>query len=143
MSTPPDPNESWGTQADMPTCVRHPDKPTGLRCTRCDRPACPECLREASVGYQCVDCVNQGRRSTRQPTTAAGAPLSRRLIVVPVLIVLNLAVFAFTAYQAKSVVHNENSQLFVDWFLVPGFAANGEWWRLVTSGFLHLGPIHI
>lgn len=143
MSTPPGPPEPWGTQAAMPGCVRHPDRPTGLRCTRCDRPACPECLREASVGYQCVDCVNEGRQTIRRPTTVAGAEGSKRLIVVPVLIVLNVAVFAYTVYQAQDFAHNENSELFVDWFLGPAITASGEWWRLVTSGFLHYGPVHI
>jgi membrane associated rhomboid family serine protease len=128
----------------MPGCVRHPDRPTGLRCTRCDRPACPECLREASVGYQCVDCVNEARRTVRRPTTiAGGSTAQRRLVVTPILVLLNLAVFGITAYQARSIGHNEGSELFVDWYLVPPLVASGEWWRLFTSGFLHYGPVHI
>jgi membrane associated rhomboid family serine protease len=127
----------------MPSCVRHPDRPTGLRCTRCDRPACPDCLREAAVGYQCVDCVNEGRRHIRRPTTVAGAQLTQRLFVVPALIVINLVVFAFTAAQAGDFGHNEVSELFVQWQLWPPIVAGGQWWRLVTSGFLHYGPIHI
>jgi membrane associated rhomboid family serine protease len=127
----------------MPGCARHPDRPTGLRCTRCDRPACPECLREASVGYQCVDCVNEGRRTARRGTTVAGAQLTQRLVVMPVLVALNVAVFALTAYQARSVGHNQESQLFIDWYLGPGIVAQGEWWRLFTSGFLHYGPVHL
>ncbi|HEV8557935.1 MAG TPA: rhomboid family intramembrane serine protease [Actinophytocola sp.] len=127
----------------MPSCARHPDRPTGLRCTRCDRPACPECLREASVGYQCVDCVNEGRSAVRRGTTVAGAQPTQRLVVMPVLVALNLVVFAVTAYQAQSVGHNENSRLFLDWYLAPGVVADGEWWRLFTSGFLHFGPVHI
>lgn len=127
----------------MPSCVRHPDRPTGLRCTRCDRPACPDCLREASVGYQCVDCVNEGRQTILRPKTVAGAQLSRRLVVVPTLIAINVAVFAFTVYQASSLGQNQFSQLFQDWQLWPPIIAGGEWWRLVTSGFLHNGPVHI
>lgn len=143
MSTPVGPPEPWGTPGTMPSCVRHPDRPTGLRCTRCDRPACPECLREASVGYQCVDCVNEGRRNVRRPTTVAGAGLEQRLVVVPALILLNLAVFAVTAVQAGSFAHNETSDLFDQWQLWPPVVASGDWWRLVTAGFLHYGPIHI
>jgi membrane associated rhomboid family serine protease len=127
----------------MPACVRHPDRPTGLRCTRCDRPACPDCLREAAVGYQCVDCVHEGRRTVRRGTTVAGAPPTRRLVVMPALVALNLAVYAVTAFQAHSLGHNENSQLFLDWYLSPGTVADGAWWRLLTSGFLHFGPVHI
>ena len=59
------------------------------------------------------------------------------------LIVLNLAVFAVTVYQAQSLGHNENSELFFDWFLSPEIVAYGQWWRLFTAGFLHYGPIHI
>jgi membrane associated rhomboid family serine protease len=127
----------------MPACVRHPDRPTGLRCTRCDRPACPECLREASVGYQCVDCVNEGRVTTRRARTVAGAEHSNRLVVTPLLILLNVVVFGVTVYQAQDLAQNQNSELFADWYLSPGMVAFGEWWRLFTAGFLHYGPIHI
>jgi membrane associated rhomboid family serine protease len=129
----------------MPGCVRHPDRPTGLRCTRCNRPACPACLREASVGYQCIDCVNEGQRTVRRATTVAGAPTpgGRRLVVMPILVGLNLLVYVITAIQAHNVAQNQNSELFLDWYLSPGTVASGEWWRLLTSGFLHFGPVHI
>jgi len=128
----------------MPVCPRHPDRPTGLRCVRCDRPACPECLREASVGYQCVDCVNQGQRAVRQRTTIAGAKLTNRVVAVPVLVALNLAVFVITAAQAGSAGNNEAASLFGSWVLWPVAVVEfGEPWRLVTAGFLHYGPIHV
>jgi len=139
-------------QQDLPSCVRHPDKPTGLRCVRCDRPACPDCLREASVGYQCVDCVAEGSKTVRPARTTAGAQVrrsGRRLVVVPALIGLNVLVFAVTAYQAHSITENQNSSLFLDWSLFPSLVAGGDYWRLITAGFLHFGnyggygPIHL
>ncbi len=124
-------------------CVRHPDRATGLACTRCGRPACPECLRPAAVGAQCVDCVREGNRGVRRWRTVAGARPGRRPLVVPILIALNVAVFAATVVQARSIGSNFDSALFDAWALEPGEVRDGEWWRLVTAGFLHIGPIHL
>jgi membrane associated rhomboid family serine protease len=122
-------------------CVRHPDRSTALRCSRCDRPACPDCLRPASVGFHCVDCVAQAGRDSRARTPS---PTVRRPVVVPVLIALNVAIFAVTAEQARSVQYNVDSQLWQDWALLPMRAAvNGTWWQLLTTGFLHIGPLHL
>jgi membrane associated rhomboid family serine protease len=124
-------------------CARHPDRATGLSCTRCGRPSCTECLREASVGYQCVDCVAEGQRTSRRGTTVAGAPPGGRPVVVPTLIMVNVAVYALTALQAGNPVYNSLSRLFRELSLVPGYVHDGEWWRVLTSGFLHIGPIHL
>ncbi|MFC4854876.1 rhomboid family intramembrane serine protease [Actinophytocola glycyrrhizae] len=143
---------SVNRQPDLPACVRHPDRPTGLRCVRCERPACPDCLREASVGYQCVDCVAEGNKSIRPARTTGGARTTgraRSLFVVPVLIGLNVLIFAITALQAGSIVENQRSELFLQGTLIPSTVAGGEFWRLLTSGFLHFGnyggygPVHL
>lgn len=140
----PPPGDPIGARSDLPVCVRHPDRATGLRCVRCDRPSCPECLREASVGYQCVDCVNEGRATVRRPRTFVGAEFSQRTVVTPVLIAVNVLMYAITAVQAGSLMGNQASTLFVDLVMwTGGVAGYGEWWRLVTSGFLHYGPVHL
>lgn len=127
-------------QAQTQVCVRHPDRPTGLRCTRCDRPACPECLREASVGLQCVDCVAEGARSAPRARRRIG---SSAPLVVPVLIAVNVAVFVLTVINAGSVSENSSGSLFDAAALSPVQVAGGGWWRLLTSGFLHIGPLHL
>lgn len=126
--------------AETRVCVRHPDRPTGLRCTRCDRPACPACLREASVGMQCVDCVSAGSRTTPRARTVRR---SSTPVVVLTLIAINVAVFALTAIDAGSVTDNASGSLFAATALAPVQVAGGGWWRLVTSGFLHIGPLHL
>ena len=125
-------------QAETHVCVRHPDRPTGLRCTRCNRPACPQCLREAPVGMQCVDCVSAGARSTPRARVRPSSP-----VVVPVLIAVNVAVFLLTVVNAGSVADNASGSAFAATALAPVQVAGGGWWRLVTSGFLHIGLLHL
>jgi membrane associated rhomboid family serine protease len=80
----------------------------------------------------------------RPPVTVAGATLSTRPVVVPMLILLNAAVYVVTAVQAGSPIQNSTAALFRQWALWPPIvAANGEWWRLLTSGFLHYGLVHL
>jgi membrane associated rhomboid family serine protease len=142
---PPTPPWPGGPQSDAVSavCVRHPDRATALTCTRCGRPACPECLREASVGHQCVDCVAGAQRGVRRGVTIAGARPDGRPVVTPVLVALNVAVFVWTVVTSGSVSRNALSPLFAEWALVPAAVASGEWWRLITGGFLHFGPIHL
>ncbi|GGS18882.1 MULTISPECIES: rhomboid family intramembrane serine protease [Actinokineospora] len=132
-----------GAQAGLPVCARHRDRPTGLSCTRCGRPACPECLVDASVGYQCVDCVEQGRRTTRQATTVAGARTDGKVVLVPILIAVNVAVFLLTAVLAQSVTENGDSPFFRALVGFDPSITDGQPWRLLTAGFLHFGPFHV
>ena len=39
------------------TCYRHADRRAGVICQRCDRPICPDCMHQASVGFHCPECT--------------------------------------------------------------------------------------
>jgi membrane associated rhomboid family serine protease len=125
------------------TCSWHPDRATGLTCARCGRPACPQCLTPASVGFHCRACVAQAQATQRTGRTVAGGKLGQRPLVSMVLIGINLAFFVVTALQARSVMNLAPSSLFVQGALVPAQVASGEYWRLVSAGFLHENLIHI
>ena len=56
----------------MPTCYRHPGRETYIRCQRCDRPICPDCMRDAAVGFHCPSCIAEGAKTTRSARTAYG-----------------------------------------------------------------------
>ena len=138
----PEPPEVSEQRAAQPVCPRHPDRPTGLRCARCDRPACPECLREAPVGYHCVDCLARSGR-TPEPVTVAGARLGRRPLVVPAIVLANVLLYLVTAVQAGSGTRNYAAPLFDQFAMLPPLVAQGQWWRLVSTGFLHIGLLHL
>jgi membrane associated rhomboid family serine protease len=125
MTTPPAPQ----------ACYRHPDRATYVSCTRCHRYICPECMRDAAVGHQCVDCVNEGARTTRQPRTRfGGAQRGPAPVVTYVLIALNVVMFVLQTVSAQVEDALEMQSPAV---------ADGELWRLLTSAFLHYGPTHI
>jgi membrane associated rhomboid family serine protease len=131
------------------TCYRHPDRPTGILCTRCGRPICPECMVPASVGFQCPECVREGRASVRpvRRGTALRSAGDRWGPMTLSLIGVNVAVFVVTAIDA--VLHganpltNNQSPLFFRLAQVPLLVHAGEWWRVFTAGFLHFGVLHI
>ncbi|GAB2868046.1 rhomboid family intramembrane serine protease [Nocardioides pacificus] len=78
----------------VPTCYRHPDRETYIRCQRCDRPICPDCMRDAAVGFQCVGCIAEGARETRAGRAPyGGKPSANPALTSIVLIVMNAGVW--------------------------------------------------
>ncbi len=143
--TEPGPGPAPGAAAAGGACIWHPDRATALACTRCGRPACPECLTPASVGFHCRACLEQARQTapTRMPRTVAGARAGGRPVASLALIAVNTAIFLLTAVQARSAMDLSGSAWYLRGGLIPAEVASGEYWRLVTAGFLHGNLIHI
>lgn len=132
--------------AVAPRCYRHPERETWVSCIRCERPICPDCLRPASVGFQCPRCVAAGNASIRRPTSPFGGRMAERPGLVSIVLgVLNLVAFAVTALTAAGgVTGNVDSRLFDQLELVPlRVAVDGEYWRLIGAAFLHIGLLHL
>ncbi|WP_169983983.1 rhomboid family intramembrane serine protease [Microbispora sp. H10836] len=131
MTSQPPPPPQPGAQA-VPTCYRHPDRETYVRCQRCERPICPDCMRDAAVGHQCPECVREGNREVRQAQATFGGAAVATPRVTWTLLVLNVL-----AYAAEVLRPDEVVQRFAMWSLGVHL---GEWWRLITSAFLHAPP---
>ncbi|MBP2475512.1 membrane associated rhomboid family serine protease [Crossiella equi] len=128
----------------LPACTRHADRQTGLSCTRCGKPYCYECLRDASVGKQCVDCVAEGQKGQRRAVNMVGnEDRGGKPVVVLTLIVLNVAIFVLTAIQGGGVNSLDESWVFDNGGMSSLAMAGGQWWRLITSGFLHFALWHL
>ncbi|MEU3372708.1 rhomboid family intramembrane serine protease [Streptomyces sp. NPDC006660] len=139
-------------QSSLPGCYRHPEVHTGISCARCARPICPQCMISASVGFQCPECVRSGSGTghapgANRPRTVAGGALRAGdpQLLTKILIGINAVVF---------LVQQTVGDRFTDAFFligragIPGFdgpqgVAEGQWYRLLTSMFLHGGFAHI
>jgi membrane associated rhomboid family serine protease len=125
----------------LDACYRHPRELTGVHCTRCGRPICPDCMHPAPVGHQCPDCVAQARRGLRRASiTLGGASLTR------VLIAANVAVFllAVVVSRVGAVTGRLGGLgLFRLGAMNPLAVAEGQYWRLFTAMFLHAGLLHL
>src|ERR1700751_5568646 len=80
-------------QDTPPTCYRHPARETWVSCVRCGRHACPDCLRQAAVGQQCVECVRGASRGTRTPRTVFGGRPTAKATVTWTLVGINVLLF--------------------------------------------------
>jgi len=140
-------------------CYRHPTEQTGVHCTRCGKPICPACMIEAPVGYQCPDCVAEARREFRRgPGRRIAVANAKGVSATKVLLALIGAVFVLEVVKGgpNSILLGPSSRQLYDMgasaaffpvfqpflHLLPGIAT-GQYWRLVTNMFLHIGLIHL
>jgi membrane associated rhomboid family serine protease len=126
-------------ETTTPVCYRHPDRITGLACSRCGRPICVECSIDNSVGQLCPECaapsgnhrVVRARRVYGRPTFQT-APVSFSLIAV------SLAIYVLSMLSAEFDVWSFRTFAQAN-FLV----AAGDWWRIFTAALLHANLMHI
>ncbi len=126
----------------MATCYRHPSRETAVSCSNCGRPICPDCMTTTPVGMRCPECANQ-----RTPVKTL-RNVTRRPEVTLALIAIN--VVAFLAEGSISLTGNPSGKVYEEGALfgsIEGFptlgVAHGQWWRIVTGGFLHENLLHI
>lgn len=113
-------------------CYRHPNRPAALGCSRCGRPICLDDAVDAPVGYLCPECARVPRRQVRA-SRAAAATLTKVLVGANLLL--------FVLQQVPSAPFG--GALTRDLILFGPAVAAGEWWRVVTGGFLHGSVIHV
>ena len=120
----------------METCYRHPNRETGVNCSNCGRPICPDCMTPTPVGMRCPECSRQ-KTKVRTLRSTTSEP-----VVTYVLIAIN--VILFLAEGRFGVGSQSGGTTIYDKFALFGPAiADGDWWRIITGGFLHAGLLHI
>jgi membrane associated rhomboid family serine protease len=106
----------------VPTCYRHPQRETGVSCSNCGNPICPDCMTPTQVGMRCPDCARQ-RTPVQTLRSMAVEP-----VATYILIAVNVAVYFGSRSSAKA---------YFDLSLTSQSVAGGDWWKLITNGFMH------
>ncbi len=124
-------------------CANHPDRPTLLRCNRCEKPICNQCSIQTPTGYRCKECV-RGQQKKFDTATKLDFPLAAvvafligfggsfipRIILFFTLFIAPVIGFMISE-SVRFIVHKRRSTtLFV---VVAGAAALGSLPMLVLS----------
>lgn len=122
----------------MATCFHHTDRETGRACTRCGRPACPDCLIQASVGSQCFECVKRGapKKTVRIRQTFQHDPL----LATKLITAITVGAFLLIALRDGGV---DGTGATADRLALFGPVVRHEWWRLLSYSLVHYGLLHI
>jgi membrane associated rhomboid family serine protease len=124
----------------MEVCYRHKNRETGVHCSNCGRPICPDCMTSTSVGMRCPECATQRTRARTMASTSDEPMLTYLLIGINVLVFLGGALGGASATGGGGL---GGSTLLTEGALSRDAVADGEYWRLLTSGFLHSGLFHL
>ena len=153
MSTSETP-QTGASEQEAPVCYRHPDREAHIRCQRCNRRICPDCMRPAAVGFQCPSCVAEGSRTTRSGRTPYGGRQSGDpTLTSKVLIGLNVLVWVLilaTGGRSSRLIdllalRPAGGITTVDGvtYNLPAGVADGRYWQLFTTMFTHVEVWHI
>src|SRR5207248_4208026 len=122
----------------MAYCYRHPNRETGVSCSSCGRPICPDCMTPTPVGMRCPECARE-RTPVKTIRSISTVPQ-----VTQALIAINVAVFIAEALSGSQLGAGRGGTILDHGALFgPAIAHQHEYYRIVTGGFLHEGFLHI
>ena len=120
----------------MDVCYRHPDRETGVACSNCGRPICPDCMTSTSVGMRCPECASQKTKVKTMATIETPT-------LTYILIGINVALALGSMLSGGDSVGGDGGNLIRDFAMSRFTVGDGEVWRLLTAGFLHAGLLHL
>ncbi len=94
-------------------------------------------MTPTSVGMRCPDCSRERTRVYRAPT-APSTPIATQAIIAINVVAFLAEIATGSGFGTVAGSVYEKGALFG-----PSIAIDHEYWRLVTSGFLHAGFLHV
>jgi membrane associated rhomboid family serine protease len=138
----------------MATCYRHPDRETGVSCSSCGRPICPDCMTPTPVGMRCPECAQQ-KTKVRNAAQIRARGGTAAIQVTMALIIANVVMYLLEIATGSGGLNGGSGTIVDNLALIGrGLSNDGgvlkeigvyqdQYWRLVTGGFLHASIIHI
>jgi membrane associated rhomboid family serine protease len=123
------------------TCYRHPDRETRVSCSSCGRPICPDCMTPTPVGMRCPECMRQ--RTKVVQGVGGGVGRFGAFPATIALIAINVVAYLVEIASGAGGFNSVGGKVVANFALYGPSVAEGEWYRLVTSGFLHASLFHI
>ena len=93
------------------------------------------------VGMRCPECMRQRTKVVRNPTGTPGQ--IRAFPATVALVAINVVVYLIEIAGGQGGINNPGGSFVLNFGLFGPYVAEGEWYRLVTSGFLHASLFHI
>jgi membrane associated rhomboid family serine protease len=125
------------------TCYRHPNRETGVSCAECGRGLCPDCMVFTPVGIKCAEHAGVPTGASRVVQGAHRFGIEGGgALVTKMLIGINVLVFLWQV-GSGGTLSDPDGYPYVHGALNGYLVADGEWWRLFTSMFLHGSVIHL
>ena len=93
----------------MAVCYRHPNRETGVSCSNCGKPICPDCMTATPVGMRCPDCSRQRTRVGNVQNIYAAPTATYVLIAICTVI-----------WLGEALSGGRGSQFYIDMSLIGG-----------------------
>lgn len=128
-------------------CYRHPDRETGLSCSECGRPICVDCMTAAPVGIRCPEHATTSgappaRRQVERVVRTSVPAATDETLLTKILIAVNIAFYLVGVAQGAGI-NDPGGSLYQKLWLYGPWVKDGDWWRLITTAFLHASVLHI
>ena len=118
-----------------PVCYIHNNEVTYVRCTRCEKFICVKCMNPASIGYQCPECAGETTKIVNPIRQNKFIPSRQKAKVTKFLTISLVVVYALQSILGDILIAN--------FALFAPNVSNGQWWLLITAGFLHGSILHL